>query len=279
LIELLVVIAIIAVLIGLLLAAVQKGRQAAALAKTLNHLKQVALGSQTYHDTNGCFPSALGPIPADTPNNVYAFLTQLLPFVEQGTIQNQVNTIFNDGSSWASRVVPVYLSPLDSTSIGGLGQYGNGASNIAVNFQIVGNPAGTTWITAMLNVNPRLAASFPDGTSNTIFFATKYAICGQGGSEWANCVIYPWNPNSSEPATDGAYFGGALPNAVGVGSTFQLQPASTACNPDYAQAFTQSGLPVALVDGSCRMVSPTISALTWRYALLPNDGQVLGSDW
>jgi len=170
----------------------------------------------------------------------------------------------------------MYSSTSDPTADNGLGRLGYGAGNIAVNFQVVGAPS-RPFPYMLINVNPTLPASIPDGTSNTLFFATKYAICGQGGSEWPIIVILPYYPVL--PATDGGYFGHQLPNSSGVGTTFQVQPTKAACNPDYAQGFSASGIQVGMVDGSCRTVSPNVSGLTWRNALLPDDGQTLGNDW
>jgi hypothetical protein len=67
--------------------------------------------------------------------------------------------------------------------------------------------------------------------------------------------------------------------------TFQSQPAQPAaagavgCDPNYAQSFTAAGIQVALMDGSVRTVSPQVSGLTWRNALMPASGQALGPDW
>src|SRR5687768_1174708 len=123
LIELLVVIAIIAVLIGLLLPAVQKVREAAARAKCTNNLKQIALAVHNYHDANGSLPPGnvfrTGP-PAGRYDHYETWTISILPFVEQQAIFNlwnkdQPNPIPDAQSPNMARLrqanVPVYSCP------------------------------------------------------------------------------------------------------------------------------------------------------------------------
>src|SRR5262245_12807051 len=123
LIELLVVIAIIAILIGLLLPAVQKVREAAARMSCTNNLKQLAISVHSYHDANNVFP-VNGPAPGGSyqfslNGQAWSWLARILPDIEQANLSQQMNIPFNTlagtGSLLASPV-KTFQCPSDSTS-------------------------------------------------------------------------------------------------------------------------------------------------------------------
>jgi prepilin-type N-terminal cleavage/methylation domain-containing protein len=276
LIELLVVIAIIAVLVGLLLPAVQKVRMAAARASDMNNIKQCGLAAHHANDANGRMPGLIGTRYAVTSRNggaalLVSYWVLLTPYLEQGAVYDNVSTATD---AWAKVPIKTYTSQNDPTTPGGFGSGGLPVGNYAANAQVFGLPV-PGGPTGAVDAGANLNSSFPDGTSNTLLYAAKAGTCGAGGSLYSAIDINGFN----NTVTFGAYFGHKLPDAAGNGVAFQVAPPASVCDSDLPQTFYQSGILVGLADGSARSVSSSVSPLTWRRAAIPNDGAVLGSDW
>jgi prepilin-type N-terminal cleavage/methylation domain-containing protein len=295
LIELLVVIAIIAILIGLLLPAVQKVREAAARTQSQNNVKQIALAVHNYHDANSTVPPLSRNFPARTSQyaSVYYWM---LPFIEQDAVYQlgQRNAGVwpkapgaNNGGpeSAAAVVIKTLISPRDPSGATQHWTESNGGtwahSNYGVNHAIFGVPC-----TGDLDSRQTIQG-IPDGTSNTVGFAEQYGKCGSDEKLWGYHVWWRWQ---RAPYFDtrlmsnnmaGVLQGDNSACTVVANSTAavpQNTPTVAACNPYFVQAMSAGGCVTGLMDGSVRTVSTSISGQTWVRAIWPKDGFVNG-DW
>jgi prepilin-type N-terminal cleavage/methylation domain-containing protein len=304
LIELLVVIAIIAILIGLLVPAVQKVREAAARSQCSNNLKQLALATANMADTNqGNLPSSVGNYPimhnvdgvtGNDSNGDGGMFLFLLPYIEQDPLYKSTLTTTpgddNDNrnglhytfSQWHGPVttryggpgvlVKTYFCPSDYTQKtspnGSHASYGQNGTVFREGY----------WAKNTL----RFPASITDGTSNTIFFTDKLAQCNAG--DYPNNYWPDWGPVMYSPDQDSNAIWKPYGPNNNKNIAMQVQPklqgnGTAICTGQYTSTPHTAGTNAGLGDGSVRFVSAGISNVTWWTALTPANGDVLGSDW
>ena len=288
LIELLVVIAIIAVLIGLLLPAVQKIREAANRLSCTNNLKQIVLAAHEYHDAQGHFPANSqdeGGWDWNYQKNrrSWSWLARLLPFIEQGPLYKQqgveVNT-FLQSQALLTSGVPVFFCPSDnsispSTNRANLQGVAVATSNYKgvtgdnwaygtyVNKANLGD--GLTRGDGVFNRDdikaPCRIAKITDGTSNTFF-------CGEDIPEIdAHCCWF--------------YANGSI-GTCAIPPNIMKRPNGTLYDPyndwPYIYSFRSrhtGGLNFAFADGSVHFISESIPLPTYRALATVASGDVI----
>jgi len=291
LIELLVVIAIIAILIGLLLPAVQKVREAANRMASGNNLKQMALGTHNANDTNKVLPPIVGYYPQTTGatgvaqtvgNTNGTTFYHLLPYIEQQAVQTQIAANPAWGNSWwCVDGIKTYANPGDPTSTfptpmdTGSPRYEAGYAPNEWAFSPNAGFLGSQNLSGGARPNAAIPRTFPDGTANTIIFAEKYAFCGPNNSGSS----FYWGEEGGACNRTGAKGGnGSVPGFYTL-AVFQTKPTPVNCNPCMLQGPWPSGIQVALCDGSIRMVNSSVSANTWAFAVQPAEGGVFDNSW
>lgn len=284
LIELLVVIAIIAVLIGLLLPAVQKVREAASRMQCQNNLKQIGLAFHNYHDANQKFPNA----GSDGPNNTccnstvrtgWTWMYHILPYIEQDNVYREPvdNTV--RFTAIKTYYCPTRRSPIVYTSGGGRSDYAaNGGRNMAeagrsgmVMRQWSTLPASTTADPNLPPNQTRKMTDVSDGLTNTILVGEKqlhHTVQGSAGGDNES-----WNNSGWDQ--DHVRFGEAVPQSDDLHPT---SASSTFWSVRFGSSHT-GGFNAVLGDGSVKFIRYGIDANNWMRLCLVNDGEVINTDW
>jgi prepilin-type N-terminal cleavage/methylation domain-containing protein/prepilin-type processing-associated H-X9-DG protein len=283
LIELLVVIAIIAILIGLLLPAVQKVRAAAARMKCQNNLKQIGLALHNYHNTNEQFPAGLNnAIGQDgapyTGEDRRDWILYTLEYLEQATVGDAVrnapatNALYAVAptSTYATTPFPVLACPSDPNggkeAMASQGYHTNYAG-CAGETTFNGSSTAPAFTTMNGIFYPRSAVQITgitDGTSNTLLLSELVMspdVTGHDtrGRMWNNArggaVIFSTldTPNT------------ATPDRLNHCQSITAAPCQTGNDNMvlYARSLHTGGVNVVLADGSVRFVSNTVDATVW----------------
>ncbi len=283
LIELLVVIAIIAILIGLLLPAVQKVREAAARLKCVNNLKQFGVALHNYHDSNGTLPKGQSRYTSAAPREgAWSWMAYILPHIEQGNAWNQAKAFANGGgTNWyvwynpaCALSMPLFNCPTDSR---GTQQYVMAPpfSNQTLTGYLGNSGTTSTSFNGVLYYESKVKLTdISDGTSNTLLvgerppnsnleFGWYFGAYGYDGRGNADCVM-----TSNDVAAANYFISGGTPAGVynrspnlpcdaPASQKIGLRPGhpNMGCDAALYWSFHTSGSQFLMSDGSCRMIS------------------------
>lgn len=259
LIELLVVIAIIAILIGLLLPAVQKVRDAAARMQSSNNLKQMGTALHNMHSTYNSLPAAEGSVNASAGGTQTTVFVHMLPYIEQENLYRLIVPNPNAAPNpAAATALKTYAAPADVSQIPNqpLTSYGS---------NWLGFQGGST--TYAPGVGSTLLGIL-DGTSNVVAFAERYAV-GQGLQH----TYATMGPTATAPSSGRTWY---LADSA---SGFQIKPAINQVVERLPQGHSTGTMQVLMFDGSVRGVASGVNPNTWFLANHPSDGTPLPGNW
>ncbi|WP_020474378.1 DUF1559 domain-containing protein [Zavarzinella formosa] len=291
LIELLVVIAIIAILIGLLLPAVQKIREAANRMRCSNNLKQIGLAFQNHHATLDRFPagfvSGAPSLNAEGTGPGWGWGALLLPYLEQDNLYRQINLSLDirDPSNATARVKPlsVFRCPSDQPKGGDTFTIvdASGAALCTVAYGNYVGVGGTEEVTGkpdtgngVLYRNSQVRiADILDGSSNTIFAGERQSTRSPM-TTWVGAVTGCVNP----PVATG--YDNEGPPTLILTNTGYAADARVPNNPlDHVEDTSSrhpSGVMFLYGDGSVRFLRQTLNPKTWEALGTRAGGEVLG---
>ena len=298
LIELLVVIAIIAILIGLLLPAVQKVRAAAARIKCANNMKQVGLAMHHYLDSYGTFP----PAQVNGPTNSWAVL--ILPYVEQDNLHRsyRLELNWNHANNQAAIRAPLVvlqcpatpergdrLDQLSGSLLAAITDYAPPASVAPTPIQAGFLPSVSDLKGVVVqNGPPSSPADVTDGLSHSVLVvedAGRPAHWIRSGRGPANSVPGGGNANVVNGRVTGAGWADPANSVPLHGFTADGLHAPGPCpinctNNNEAFAFHAGGVNAAFADGSVRFIRETVNIRVYAAVITRAGGEVVsGSDF
>jgi prepilin-type N-terminal cleavage/methylation domain-containing protein len=268
LIELLVVIAIIAILIGLLLPAVQKVREAAARMKCSNNLKQIAIGLHSYESAHGKLPPARGDLQSVNQNTVFTvyggWMCSILPHIEQDNLHKLIKPYTQPAPAGFlrnyNRLVPAYLCPSEPRGTP-TPAAGNGA--VTHYLGVTGADAGATAqingpTNGIFDINGKgtVLNAIPDGTSNTLMIGERPQSQDQFWGWWSvsdyDCLL---SANQQYSFFSGCTFPGRFRHPTDPRSLSMSSGAPCGGDSNHFWSYHTSGANWALGDGSVRFIS------------------------